>query len=94
MLVWQDKQALILKTKYPEKILNIVPSAKQISVKGKSLVAVPHKTRETVALRNLGFDAPAPIRTYYNWSGQYTPFQAKKEAAAFLSTQKRAFNLS
>ena len=94
MLVWEDKQALILKTKNPDRILNVLPSAKQFKVKGKPLIAVPHKTRETVALRHLGFNAPAPIRTYYEWSGQYTPFQAQKEAAAFLSTHKRAFNLS
>ena len=94
MLVWPDKQALILRTKNPERILNAMPSAKQFSVRGKPLVAVPHKTTETVMLRNLGFDAPAPIRTYYKWSGRFTPFQAQKEAAAFLSTHKRAFNLS
>ena len=94
MLVWQDKQALILKTRAPEKILNIVPSAKQINVRGNPLVAVPHKTAETILLRNLGYNAPAPIKTYYKWSGQYTPFKAQMEAAAFLSTHKRAFNLS
>ena len=94
MLVWQDKQALILKTRNPDRILNVLPSAKQFKVKGDPFVAVPHRTRETVALRHLGFNAPAPIRTYYEWSGQYKPFKAQMEAAAFLSTHKRAFNLS
>ena len=70
MLVWQDKTSVILKTKNPERILNLLPRAKQITVKGKQLIAVPHGTRETVTLRHLGFNAPAPIRTYYNWSGQ------------------------
>lgn len=94
MLVWPNKQALILKTHNPEKILNILPSAKQFVLKGHPLVAVPHRTAETITLRNLGYDAPAPIRTYYNWSGRYKPFHAQKEAAAFLSTHRRAFNLS
>ena len=94
MLVWQKKEALILKTKTPEQILSVIPSAKHFAVKGTPLVAVPHKTAETIMLRNLGYDAPAPIRSYYNWSGRYKPFQAQKEAAAFLSTNKRAFNLS
>jgi len=58
------------------------------------LVAVPHRTDETILLRNLGYNAPAPIGTYYNWSGRYTPFAAQKEAAAFLSMNSRAFNLS
>ena len=94
MLVWPNKQALILKTHNPEKILNILPSAKQFVLKGHPLVAVPHRTAETITLRNLGYDAPAPIRTYYNWSGRYKPFHAQKEAAAFLSTHRRAFNLA
>ena len=41
MLVWEDKQALILKTKNPDRILNVLPSAKQFKVKGKPLIAVP-----------------------------------------------------
>ena len=94
MLVWPEKQALILKTRNPDRILNALPSAKPFSVKGNPLVAVPHKTAETILLRNLGFNAPAPIRSYYNWSGRFTPFKAQKEAAAFLSIHKRAFNLS
>ena len=94
MLVWPDRQALILKTKNPEQILNVVPSAKPFCVKGQPLVAIPHRTAETVMLRNLGYDAPAPIRSYYDWPGRFTPFLAQKEAAAFLSINKRAFNLS
>ena len=94
MLVWREKKALLLKTKTPEKILNVVPNAKSFMVNGDPIVAVPHKTTETKLLRNLGFPAPAPIRSYYEWSGRYTPFHAQKEAAAFLSMNKRAFNLS
>lgn len=94
MLVWPTKKALILKSKTPDKILNVVPSAKSFSVKGQPLVAVPHRTEETTLLRNLGYDAPAPIRSYYSWPGRFKPFHAQREAAAFLSMNKRAFNLS
>jgi len=45
-------------------------------------------------LRNLGYDAPAPMRDYYDWPGRYQPFSAQREAAAFLSMYDRAFNLS
>ena len=69
MLVWPTKKALILKSKTPDKILNVVPSAKSFSVKGQPLVAVPHRTEETTLLRNLGYDAPAPIRSYYELAG-------------------------
>ena len=94
MLVVPDKKALLVKSRNPDKILNVLPNAKSITVKGVPLVAVPHRINETRLLRNLGYDAPAPIRTYYDWPGRFKPFQAQKEAAAFLSMHTRAFNLS
>jgi len=74
--------------------MNVIPSAKEFKVKGKHYVAVPHKLEETRVLRNLGYDAPAPIRHHYDWPGRYKPFEAQREAAAFLSMYDRAFNLS
>jgi SNF2 family DNA or RNA helicase len=94
MLVWPKKKALIVKSRNPERILNIIPTAKSFTVKGVPYVAVPHKIEETRVLRNLGYDAPAPIRHYYTWPGRYKPFSAQLEAAAFLSMYERAFNLS
>lgn len=94
MLVWKQKQALLLKSRNPERITNVVPTAKTFSVKGVPYVAVPHKLTETKVLRNLGYEPPAPIREYYEWPGRYAPFDAQREAAAFLSMYDRAFNLS
>lgn len=94
MIVWKKKKALVLKIKEPERVLNVVSSAKTIKVKGETLVAVPHRFEETKVLRNLGFDAPAPIRHHYEWPGRFKPFKAQLEAAAFLSMHRRAFNLS
>ena len=94
MLVWKDKNALILKPREPLKILNVIPSAKKFSVKKVPYVAVPHKISETRLLRNLGYNAPAPIRVAYDWPGRYQPFDAQREAAAFLTMNERAFNLS
>ena len=94
MLVWSDKKALVLKLRDPSAVLNIIPTAKSFKVQGVPYVAVPHRVTETKVLRNLGFDAPAPIRSYYEWPGRYKPFDAQREAAAFLSMYDRAFNLS
>jgi len=94
MLVLKKKRALVLKVKDTSKILSVISSAKTITVKGETLVAVPHKMDETKVLRSLGFDAPAPIRHHYDWPGRFKPFKAQLEAAAFLSMYKRAFNLS
>lgn len=94
MLVWTEKKALVINSREPDRILNVIPTAKSFTVKGKHLVAVPHKPTETKVLRNLGYNPPAPISEYYDWPGRYKPFSAQKEAAAFLSTYDRAFNLS
>lgn len=94
MLIWKEKKALLLKSREPDRITNVIPSAKQFTVKGVPYVAVPHKLVETRVLRNLGYEPPAPIREYYDWPGRFKPFDAQREAAAFLSMYDRAFNLS
>lgn len=94
MLVWKEKKALLLRLREPERVLNIIHTAKKILFKGAEYVAVPHRLDETRVLRSLGHDAPSPIRYHYDWPGRFPPFDAQRDAAAFLSTHKRAFNLS
>lgn len=57
-------------------------------------MAVPHKRDEVRVLNAMGYTVPAPIRHHYDWPGRYKPFDAQREAAAFLSMYDRAFNLS
>jgi len=94
MIVWEKKKALILKTRHTDAILNVIPTAKLFSVKGVEYVAVPHKYYETKILRNMGYNAPSPIKFYYKWPGRFAPFDAQREAAAFLTMHERSFNLS
>ena len=54
-----------MRLREPEKVLNLIPKAKQVRVKGKDYVAAPHCMKTTRALRYVGIDAPAPIRYYY-----------------------------
>ena len=74
--------------------MNAIPTAKRVKSNGVEYVAVPHRLDETRTLRALGHDAPSPIRYYYDWPGRFEPFSAQKDAAAFLTTNSRAFNLS
>lgn len=85
---------MILKSRSPARILNTIPTAKQFTVKGVPYVAVPHRSDEARVLRAMGYSAPAPIYHYYTWPGRFTPFDAQRQAAAFLSMYDRAFNLS
>lgn len=94
MLVFPNKKALLVKTRDPDQLLGLIPTAKPVEVNGQTLVAVPHKVDEVRVLTNLGFSPPSPIRYYYEWSGMYKPFNAQLDMAEFLSMRRRAYNLS
>lgn len=94
MLVSKPHKKLILNLRDPERITTIVPSARTLVHKGQTLVAVPHKIEEVRVLRNLGFDAPAPMGYYYDWPGRYKPFAHQKTTAEFLTLNPRAFCLN
>lgn len=94
MLISPKHRALILKLRDPNRVLTVVPTAREIEAGGVRYVAVPHRPDETKVLRNLGIEAPSPILHYYGWPGRYQPFDAQREAAAFLTLHRRAFNLS
>lgn len=59
---------------------------------GKHMV-MPHDRASVRLLRNFGLDAPAPILTQYDWSGD-TPFETQKKTAELLSVNSRAYILS
>lgn len=95
MFVYKPKKAVILRTEDPNKITTVIPGARAFSWKGKDgFVAVPHKPDEVTVLRNLGFDAPAPMNFYYPYSGKFSPFEAQKVTAQFVSMHRRAFILN
>ena len=72
MIVIEQAKALAIKPKYPNKILQTIPTARMLKYEGAELVVAPHKLDEVKVLRNLGFKAPSPILHYYDWAGRYT----------------------
>lgn len=94
MLVVPEKRALVLSLADPGRVTTVIPTAKHFTMKGKQLVAVPHRLDEVRVLRNLGFDAPSPIRYHYEWSGRYAPFEAQQVTAEFLTLNRRAYVLN
>lgn len=94
MIVYKPKRALLLKVRDTDRITNLIPTAKVIQHKGSDIVAVPHRIDEVRVLRNLGFNAPGPIKYHYKWSGSYAPFYAQSETADFLTTAGNAFVLN
>lgn len=95
MLVVPNKKALVINTSIRDKVLAVIPHAKEISVEGKRMVAVPHGVEECLVLRNLGFrNVPSPILSYYKWPGRYAPMAHQRDTAAFLTGHRRALVLS
>ena len=96
MLVVRKHQKLLLNLRDPDKVLTVIPTAQKISHGGRNLVVVPHKLDEVKVLRNLGMDAPMPMRYYYNFpSGRgLTPFEHQYVTSDFLIANPKAFCLN
>ena len=94
MLISKKHQALILRLRDPSLVTTIIPRSKRFTHKGKEFVAVKHGVDEVKVLRNLGINAPSPIKYYYNWPGRFKPFLAQRDTADFLSTTNRGFVLN
>jgi SNF2 family DNA or RNA helicase len=96
MLVVKKHQKLLLNLSEPDRVLAVMPTAKAVQYRGKTLVAVPHREDEVRVLRNLGFDPPAPISTYYDWPCQYPdgPFVHQRVTSEHLTTNPRDFCLN
>ena len=94
MLVVEKAKALALKLNNPNRVLDSIPTAKPLEVRGTQIVITPHRLDEVKVLRNLGIKAPSPILHYYDWPGQYTPFDHQRETAAFLTLNQRRLVLN
>ena len=71
MLVVEKAKALALKLNNPAKVLASIPTAREMTVRGKQIVVTPHRLDEVKVLRNLGINAPSPILHYYDWPGRF-----------------------
>ena len=94
MLIYKPKQALIFRPKEPSKILTAIASAKLLEADGKEYVAVPHRPDETIRLRSLGYEVPAPMNMYYPYKGRFAPFDAQRQTAEFATMNRRCFILN
>lgn len=94
MLVLPDKRLLVVNTDARADVHAAIPHAKMLDHDGEQLLAVPFGVDESLVLRNMGFSAPAPIRSYYSWPARFAPMEHQMETAAFLTTRKRALCLN
>ena len=76
-----------------EDLSNLFPAAKRVTMNGNNMMLVKHGLDETRLLRNMGFEVPAPIASFYDWEGG-TPFDIQIKTAAMLTTQQHAYVLN
>lgn len=75
-------------------IAAMIPEAKRTFLKGTEIMAVPYTLNHTMFLRNMGVNAPSPIRTRYKWSGIYQPRWYQVDTSEQLTLNKRFFCLN
>lgn len=93
MLVHTPTQSLLLNVEDPLALRALLPQSKLIDHADWNL-AVKLTLDATKVLRNIGIEAPAPIRYDYKWPGKYTPFAHQIIMSEFLTMHRRCFNLS
>jgi SNF2 family DNA or RNA helicase len=79
---------------YNPAVANLFPHAKLFPFAGGQHVALPHGLDETLLLRNLNYDVPAPVLSQYNWPGTSVPFDVQRKTCSLLTTNKRAYVLN
>ena len=90
-----ENRALKLRVRNADRITEVIPKSKVIGeADGVYTVLVHWGLEETHVLKNLGIrDVPSPILGRYDWPGIYKPFDHQKTTAAFLTMNRRGFNL-
>lgn len=79
-------------------LLNLIPNPQILTHGGKQLVIVPHGIDETIFLRNMGYDVPAPASYQYDYEGALTgdkpPFLVQRRTVEMLTCNVRAYVLN
>lgn len=78
---------------FSQAVKQVIPYAKEYTLRGNAYLLLRHKIAETKVLRTLGYDVPSPISYQYEWPG-HNPFDHQKKTAELLSQNRRAYVMS
>ena len=73
----------------PGKILSVIPESRV----GGGYVGVPFNLKNSILLKNLGYNPPSPIVAHAT-PGRYPPYKHQLETMEFLTLNKRAYDIS
>lgn len=93
MLVHTPTNSLLLDVPDPFAVREVLRNSKVVDHPRFNL-AVQLTLESAKVLRNMGWQAPAPIRYQYKWPGKFKPFAHQIVMSEFLTMHRRAFNLS
>ena len=94
MIVVEKSKAIALNLKNPNRVLDVIPDSRQLTFNNQQLVVTPHTIPASRALRMLGFKVPSPILHYYDWCGDFIPYEHQKMTSAFLTMNDKALVLN
>ena len=84
-----ENKALLLNVRNPNRITEVIPRSKVLD---SGQVLVKWGLEEAQVLKNLRIkNVPSPIKSRYEWTGLYKPFDHQKETSSFLTLHRRAF---
>lgn len=96
MLVHKESRSLILRLQDPARVTTHVPCSREVTLHGKQLVQVRFGLDEARVLRNLGVDAPSPIRYFYPFPMRMPlrPYDHQVTTAEFFTLNNRGICLN
>src|SRR5690606_24037958 len=97
MLVHKESNSLVLKLRDPSRVTTHLPYSRVVPMEGVGNVTqVRFGLDEARVLRNLGINAPSPIRYFYDYPmrASLKPFDHQVTTAEFLTLNRRAVCLN
>lgn len=94
MLVHTPSNSLILKLRDPSSVTNVIPRARVVNYKGVDLTQVHFGLDEVRVLRNLGINAPSPVKYNYKWEGKFHPFKHQITTTEFFTLNPKSICLN
>jgi SNF2 family DNA or RNA helicase len=94
MLVHTPTNSLLLSVDDPLAVREVLGEQSKLLAHPQFNLAVKLSIETSKVLRNMGIQAPGPIRYQYKWPGKFRPFDHQIVMSEFLTMHRRAFNLS
>jgi hypothetical protein len=77
-----------------EQVVGLFPQGRKHRFMDQDYLLIPHSETEVYLLRKIGFEAPAPILSQYDFPSNKPAFDVQKKTCALLTMAQRAYVLN